>query len=362
MKLIAAGGDHSLAGIFSPLAQYPVDVTKDLLLIYNTNSADSATVLNYYLAHRPMVGGANVLGIGCSTNEYVSRTDFTNQILTPYLGWMAANPTKRPGYIVIFLDVPSRVNQSGVPYPSVQYQLSLDTPARKAFLTSIKMNGTNDCLAYIDKLANMGSKYSPGQVLLSASGGGYGNTNYVVDSIRHGPTNLDSYPAYQATVSIATNGLLASGVSPSAILYADGLETITNEVVYNLRHLTNAENVAGYISWGAHSSLGRDYALPTGTNRVQWSGNSGWWLIETIESHNGDRFVPDMGHFLQWFSPNAFGEQLCNYTCWRSNTRGGADGGRNGNRLGLFRLMGWWQDFCHLRMEFANNAVLSSRW
>ena len=37
LKRIAAGGNHTLAAIFSPLVQYQVDVTKDLLLIYNSN-------------------------------------------------------------------------------------------------------------------------------------------------------------------------------------------------------------------------------------------------------------------------------------------------------------------------------------
>lgn len=46
-----------------------VDVTKDLLLIYNTNSPDSVNVLNYYLQHRPMVSGANVLGIAAPTRD-----------------------------------------------------------------------------------------------------------------------------------------------------------------------------------------------------------------------------------------------------------------------------------------------------
>ena len=38
-----------MAGIFSTWVQYPVDVTKDLLLIYNTNSPDSRFVKDYYL-------------------------------------------------------------------------------------------------------------------------------------------------------------------------------------------------------------------------------------------------------------------------------------------------------------------------
>jgi hypothetical protein len=35
-------------------------------------------------------------------------------------------------------------------------------------------------------------------------------------------------------------------------------------------------------------------------------GDSGWWIIETMESYNGARFV-STGFFLQWFSPSAFG-------------------------------------------------------
>ncbi len=38
VKMIAAGGTRALVARFSPLVQYPVDVSKDLLLIYNTNS------------------------------------------------------------------------------------------------------------------------------------------------------------------------------------------------------------------------------------------------------------------------------------------------------------------------------------
>ena len=308
VKLVAAGGNHSLAGIFSPLAQYPVDVTKDLLLIYNTNSADSTTVLNYYLAHRPMVGGANVLGIGCSTNEIMLPADFTNQILSPYLTWLGQNPTKRPEYVILFLNIPSRVEDTNGVYPSVQYQLLTNTPGVvPPYLTSINMNGTNDCIGYIDKIATFGSNYSPGKVIISARAGGYNNTNYVVDSIRHGTGHIDNYTGDQLTVSLATNGLLASGVSTNSIMYADGVETIIGGTNYDLPHLTNGANVAGYISWGGHSSLGNNYAVTTGTNGVHWTGNSGWWVIQTIESFNGFRSEPDMGYFIQWYSSNAFG-------------------------------------------------------
>jgi hypothetical protein len=42
---------------------------------------------------------------------------------------------------------------------------------------------------------------------------------------------------------------------------------------------------------------------------VTWSGHSAWYLIETIESFNGMRYVSStgQGNFLQWFSASAFG-------------------------------------------------------
>jgi hypothetical protein len=67
--------------------------------------------------------------------------------------------------------------------------------------------------------------------------------------------------------------------------------------------LTNAVDVAGYISWGFHSSL-QVWTPET----AKWTGNSGWWIIETIESYNGQRsYVGIDGLFLRWFSSSAFG-------------------------------------------------------
>ena len=273
MKLIAAGGDHSLAGIFSPLVQYPVDVSKDLLLIYNTNSADSATVINYYLAQRPMVSNANVLGVSVtnSTNyEAIAPVDFTNGIWTPLTNWLAANPTKRPAYVILFLDVPSRLadcatNPADFPfycgtagnYGSVSYEIATRIAGWQPFVTHINMNGTNDCIGYIDKLAAIGSSYSPGHLIISASAGGYGNTNYLLDDIRYGGIlGWQNYSQWGAMVSSATNALLASGVSPSAILFYDGLDIVSNGVAYSLTHPTGTTNVAGYaagapiVRWG----------------------------------------------------------------------------------------------------------------
>ena len=53
-------------------------------------------------------------------------------------------------------------------------------PGWQPLVTAINMNGTNDCIAYIDKLKSFASN-SPGKLNISASAGGYGNTNYYFD-------------------------------------------------------------------------------------------------------------------------------------------------------------------------------------
>ncbi len=58
------------------------------------------------------------------------------------------------------------------------------------------------------------------------------------------------------------------------------------------------------MTWGANGGQGGDYAL---NRSVAFSGNSGWYLIQTVESYNGQRCDPGQGTFLKWFSSNAFG-------------------------------------------------------
>jgi len=38
-----------------------------------------------------------------------------------------------------------------------------------------------------------------------------------------------------------------------------------------------------------------------------WSGQSSWWIIQTMESFNGTRFTPCQGDVNSWFATNAFG-------------------------------------------------------
>jgi hypothetical protein len=51
---------------------------------------------------------------------------------------------------------------------------------------------------------------------------------------------------------------------------------------------------------------------------VNWTGNSDWYLIETVVSFTGQRYRWSSDHFTEWFAGNAFGGE--NY----SNTPIGA--------------------------------------
>jgi alpha-tubulin suppressor-like RCC1 family protein len=317
VKLIAASLDYSLVGLSSSLLQYPVDVTKDLLLIYNTNSTDSSNVCAYYLQHRPLVSGANVLGIGFSgfyiasggappnsiavTNitdyETISPPDFTNIIQNPVLGWLNSNPTKRPQYVILFLGVPSRVNDTATSatnfpfYPSgdqsagVDCQLQTMMPGWQPFIMHINMGDSNDCKAYIDKLAYFGTNGPAVSLLISGTAGRYTNTNYYIDD--SGSSGLSN----------TVTALIQSGVVAASIDYAPPTAT----------HIYVGTNVAGYLSHGSHGSAPHLPGTYATDGTITFEGDSDWYIIQTIESFNGQAYESGQGNYIGWFSANAFG-------------------------------------------------------
>ncbi len=155
------------------------------------------------------------------------------------------------------------------------------------------MNGTNDCIGYINKLQLIGTNYSPGKLIISASAGGYANTNWYFDNTGFLPIDPN------VSGLNASNTVVLAGASPLAITY-------TNAPVDTgyVDHITSGTNVAGYLCFGSHSSLGVEF--PLGGN-MPWSGNSGWWLIETVESFNGRRYEANHSTLLTWFYSNSFG-------------------------------------------------------
>ena len=52
--------------------------------------------------------------------------------------------------------------------------------------------------------------------------------------------------------------------------------------------------------------IGNNYAV---NGNLKFTGNSGWYIIETVESFNGRRnyAATGQGSFIQWFSQSAFG-------------------------------------------------------
>jgi hypothetical protein len=319
---ISAGYYHAAALAYNPLLNYPVDPSQDLLLIANTNSADSTNLRNYYLAHRPMVGNANTLGIGCPTNTetWPTREQLTNQLVTPVLQWLSQNPTKRPNYVVMMYDIPSRVHDTNSPENATSASVTIHEryPVRHPYVTHLNMRNYQDCTNYVNKLAYFGTNYSPQKVYISPSqgvwgGANYGNTNYVFDDTR---VNYSSTPGRDAR-----DAVLAYGADSNSVLYVDALYLDwpsnysgwpSNSVFPS--HLRLGTNVAGYMSFGSHGGIwGGALTAEIGgggfTNGyVSFRGDSGWFLVQTSESFNG-RWYPytgDQNCFQDWFAPSAF--------------------------------------------------------
>ncbi len=299
LKRIAAGGYQGFASIFSPLIQYPVDVTRDLLLLYNTNSTNSIYIKNYYLANRPLVANANLVGVTGTASEGTTPTDFTNQIAAPILSWLAANPTKRPQYVVAFLGVPTLANTPGTGYPNVGARLRAICPGWQPFVNYINMGDTNACVSYINKLAAMQATNSPGQLIISASAGRYADAIYVIDDVHDG----NPYASMTNTVTV----LLQNGVASSNIDFS------TDDVTPPGGHIYSATNIAGYFSFGGHSFLGATFPVD-GT--VKFYGQSGWFAMTTYESYSGQTNAPTGGLscYTEWFAADAFGGSNFNNT------------------------------------------------
>jgi hypothetical protein len=129
------------------------------------------------------------------------------------------------------------------------------------------------------------SNYSPGRLVISANSGGHGNTNYYFD---------DGGAVFFCTNGAA--GVLATGASTNAVTYVSPTGG----------HVYSGTDVAGFASWGVHGFNETNAAYAT-NGTIVFTGDSGWYIIQTAESFNGQRCDPGQGTFLKWFSANAFG-------------------------------------------------------
>lgn len=301
VKFIAAGGNSTLASPYSPWTEYPVDVERDVLIVFNSLSSDSIAVKNHYLLKRPPLTAANLKPIACDVGEFVSdsaglpqsKLKCKAQILDPIVQWYTDNPTKHPRYIILCYDIPTRV--SGFPlfpstsetFGSISYRLRESILGWKPFVNHLNAGSLIDCKKYIDKLETMAG--SPGDLFISAN---YPNAEYVVDDVTWNPMHAAITPGANAEQTLRNS----FQVNPSDITYAPK----------GTPFITSAANVTGYLTWGYWGNFNGNFALD-GT--VSFSGDSDWYIMKTIESYSGWRGVqsPDQSNFWHWFSANAFG-------------------------------------------------------
>jgi hypothetical protein len=301
VKYIAGGGNHSMAAIWSPSQQYPVNASRDVLLVYTTQSALSTNVFNYYRTNRPLATNFSTLGINCPAGEGISWYNYTNSFVAPIVTWLNSNQMKWPKYVILFPDLPSRLMNAAMDATcSVQYDMNSGYNAAfqtvnnyaagwHPYVTAINMNGlegANDCFAYVNKLTNMaGGKQT---LFISASSNGYGNVNWYFDDAN----SVDGY----STGLFAEQGVDSNGVPSSDVFYAP----LTNKI-----NISRGTNVAGYYSWGEDTAGGLEAGYAT-NGEVIFTSASTWFLVATAESYNGQRNNGFQGTFLNWFSTNAF--------------------------------------------------------
>jgi hypothetical protein len=278
-----------------------VNAARDLLLVYNTSpnpitgTYQSREVMEYYLAHRPMVGGASVLPITCplhvSTSPAghssitVTPSEYTDNIETPLLQWLSAHPTLRPQYIVLFLDVPSRINgytatppyRNDFEYPaqsSVSYRIHTMLPGYAPYVTHINMRdnaccgrstSTMACLNYIDKLQSFGA----GGLIIS--GGAKGGHTYYFDDTRFNYSG--STPG-----AAARDGVLNANPAAS-VVYVNNPETGYGQ--YNPE--------TGYSGWvGMQIVVGANPLTVTKLGRMMAPGNSGTHTVKLVNIDGSD--------------------------------------------------------------------------
>jgi len=152
-------------------------------------------------------------------------------------------------------------------------------------------DGTNDCIAYINKLTNMANSNPPGTLFISATAGGYGNTNWYFDGAGYPTTNGN----YNWIGTDAEEGV--TNADPMASIYGSINTHYPN-------YIATATNVAGYWTAGWDGGLGDTTMFVDG--KVRFFGNSGWYIMATVDSFNGQR-ITGQANYLTWFATNALG-------------------------------------------------------
>ena len=302
---------HGSAGV----ALGGMTLVDNVLVVYNTNSSDSIAVKNYYLANRPGMTNVSTLGITCATTEIILTANLISDIRAPIVSWLQGSP-KTILYIIMCRGIPSRQDTGTVNNPGVDLMISnafsdlgirtgstyfsagiftstnlynttydpVTYAGTTALVTRMDMGSLAATQAYIDKLKTVGNAMASPNVLISAANASLGGTNYYLDgAFNGGNSNIDA----------DHTNLVNVGVPGGRIIYVGNAGP----------HISSGVDVTGYETIGTNAGMSSTY--PT-DGSVVFSGKSGWWVIKTIESYNGQQ-GSSQGNFEKFFNPSAWG-------------------------------------------------------
>ncbi|MSR78832.1 MAG: hypothetical protein EXS59_01665 [Candidatus Taylorbacteria bacterium] len=281
---------------------------KQVLVVFNKSDPESVDLKNYYIANRPEFSGGNVLAVdynpakscsgeaNCLSGEVMYKYWFKDSTINPIEGWIKSHPDSKIRYIVLMKGIPSRLvnpsaDEDGI-FGGVQYSISRRF---EVLVTSLNMGSSEATKRYIDKLKLMYERMPSKASIVSSQGTGKNGTTYYMSD---------------------ATALAFKNDNPNAKVFADKLKRVRPGVKLMYRGfdepvISNATDVSGFLSRGLYGyAYSGKYAID-GT--VRFSGNSGWYIIETMESFNGVWTAGDVpgenfqGNFVKWFSKNAFG-------------------------------------------------------
>ena len=285
-----------------------LDPAKHILIIYNADSSDSMALKNYYIANRPGMATANVLGVTgipdtTSTTVAATITSLMDQIYN----WLVANEAEKPiRYAVVMRGIPSRQSTMGALVTDLYwllydrgYRTGTSYNAASDRFTRYEYPGTTclpawlDCgsypasLAYIDKLkavADAGGLQADGVTIRGTPVQG---DQWYLDEKR----SLTTYPSILAddAAQLLTEGIAA--------------EDITYQSVITGPAITACADCAFFMCWGLYAH-GANWP---NADTVIMSGNSSWWLAASVESFNGMYAHATHGDPTEFFAADAFG-------------------------------------------------------
>lgn len=309
------------------LPQNTLNAQNNLLVVYNDAWEESREVKNYYVSNRPLLSGVNVLGVQfpispkcpdlpCLSEslEWAAYPRIRDEVIIPIVEWLTQNPHKNIQYVVLMRGLPTRtIDEDIVQYGqgfSVQgmvRQAVAQALSKEVFVTTLDTGSPEATKRFIDKLRMVYTRMPVKSAIISAKGTGIeGTTYYFSDS-------------YLGNLEDARTKLVSQDFASAVRAVNPEAQIVTKS--NTLPVLSAASDVVGFFIHGIYGYSNNPKYATDGT--IRFSGRSGWYLMETAESFNGQWLVSkspsdfpgytgpwyasgSQGNFLEWFSSSAF--------------------------------------------------------